>query len=148
MPVEHSAGAIVFRRQSGQNLYLILHYEEGHWGYPKGHIENKETIEETARREIREETGLTDIRFIGGFKELTKYFFFLEGQRIFKTVIFLLAETPTEEIHLSFEHVGFKWLPYREALEQITFKDEKTMLEKAEWFLGESWYLLQEEKGS
>jgi bis(5'-nucleosidyl)-tetraphosphatase len=137
VPVEHSAGAIVFRLESAKIFYLLLHYEEGHWGYPKGHIENEETIQETARREIREETGLTDIEFIDGFKETTRYYFFSKGERIFKTVVFLLAVTPTLQIKLSFEHIDFKWLPYREAWEQITFKDEKTLLEKADKFIQE-----------
>ncbi len=131
MPVEHSAGAIVFRRELGQILYLILHYEEGHWGYPKGHIEKGETIEETVRREIREETGIADIDIITGFKELTKYFFVFEGRKIFKTVVFLLARTRGKKVELSFEHIGYEWLPYTKALERITFKDEKTLLEKA-----------------
>ena len=135
MPVEHSAGAIVFRRESRARLYLILHYEEGHWGYPKGHIEKGETIEETVRREIREETGIIDLEFLSGFKELTKYFFVSEGQRIFKTVVFLLARTPTQEVKLSFEHIGYDWLPFEEALERITFKDEKTLLQKAEKYI-------------
>jgi bis(5'-nucleosidyl)-tetraphosphatase len=104
MPVEHSAGAIVFRREKRRLLYLLLHYEEGHWGSAKGHIEKGETIEETARREIREESGLTDLRFCPGFKETNKYFFAAGGQRIFKTVVFLLAETRTEKVTLSFEH--------------------------------------------
>ncbi len=135
MPVEHSAGAIVFRPEIKQILYLILHYEEGHWGYPKGHIEKGETIEETVRREIREETGIADIDVISGFKELTKYFFVFEGQRIFKTVVFLLARTHTKKVELSFEHIGYEWLPYPEALQRITFKDEKTLLEKAKKFI-------------
>ena len=137
MPVEHSAGAIVFRPERKQVLYLVLHYEEGHWGYPKGHIEKGETIEETVRREIREETGIVDIDLISGFKELTKYFFVFEGQRIFKTVVFLLAKTQTKKVELSFEHIGYEWLPYTPALERITFKDEKTLLEKANRFIEE-----------
>jgi 8-oxo-dGTP pyrophosphatase MutT (NUDIX family) len=137
MPAEHSAGAIVFRKELGKTLYLLLHYEEGHWGYPKGHIEKGETIEETVRREIGEETGLINIEFINGFKESTKYFFMSEGQRIFKTVVFLLATTASEKIKLSFEHVGYEWLPYEAALDKITFKDEKTLLRKADKFIWE-----------
>ena len=48
MPAEHSAGAILYRVESRKRLYLILHYEEGHWGYPKGHIEKGETLESIA----------------------------------------------------------------------------------------------------
>ena len=136
MPAEHSAGAVIFRKEADKIFYLLLHYEEGHWGSPKGHIENEETIEETARREIREETGLIDIRFIAGFKERNQYFYTRNGQRIFKIVTFLLAETTTKEIQLSWEHVGFEWLAYPEAWERITFADEKKLLQKANQLVG------------
>jgi len=137
VPVEHSAGAVLFRKEEVQVFYLLLHYEEGHWGSSKGHIEKGETIEETARREIREETGLTDLQFSAGFKETNKYFFIAEGQRIFKTVVFLLAETRTKKIKISFEHIGYAWLPYADALERMTFKDEKEVLRKADQFIME-----------
>jgi bis(5'-nucleosidyl)-tetraphosphatase len=137
LPVEHSAGAVVFRKEEAQVFYLLLHYEEGHWGSSKGHIEKNETIEEATRREIREETGLTDLQFSAGFKETNKYFFIAEGQRIFKTVVFLLAETRTKKIKISFEHIGYAWLSYADALERMTFKGEKEVLRKADQFIME-----------
>ncbi len=140
MPVEHSAGAVVFRREKEQILYLLLHYEEGHWGASKGHIEKGETIEQTALREIQEETGIEDLRFVEGFKETNKYFFVFEGERIFKTVVFLLAETRTKAVKLSFEHIGFEWLPYEAAIERTTFKDEKEVLKKAHEFVRRGQY--------
>lgn len=135
MPVQHSAGAIIYRKESGQIFYLLLHYEEGHWGSAKGHIEKMETIEETARREIREETGLKDIRFINEFKELNQYFFHTREGKVFKTVTFLLAETGTKEVKLSCEHIGFAWLPFEEAMKKITYKNEKQLLQKARDFI-------------
>jgi bis(5'-nucleosidyl)-tetraphosphatase len=135
MPAEHSAGAVVFRREKSTIQYLLLHYEEGHWGSSKGHIENNETVEETARREIREETGLTDIQFLEGFKEHNQYFYMSQGERIFKTVTFLLALTQTKEVKLSYEHIGYEWLPYDVAIERVTFKDEKEVLRKANEFI-------------
>ena len=137
MTTEHSAGAIVFREENGKIFYLILHYEEGHWGYPKGHIENRETIEETAGREIREETGITNLGFLDGFKEQTHYFYHNGKERVFKTVTFLLARTSSKDVRLSFEHIGYEWLPFEEALEKITFKDEKQLLQKARSFISE-----------
>jgi bis(5'-nucleosidyl)-tetraphosphatase len=131
MPVQRSAGAIIFREEEGVLLFLLLHYEEGHWGAPKGHIEKGETFEGTARREVEEETGLTDIEFKPGFKEVVKYFFQDATGKVFKIVTFLLAQTLTRKIRISFEHTGYEWLPFDQALAKTTFKDEKKVLEKA-----------------
>ncbi len=135
MPAEFSAGAIIFRREKDSIYYLLLHYEEGHWGSPKGHVEKEETLEETARREVREETGLTDIQFLEGFSEKNTYFFTGKEGKIFKTVTFFVAETHTKEIKVSFEHTGFIWLPYRDAMEQVTYQNEKLLLQKAHRFI-------------
>jgi len=135
MPSEFSAGAVIFRKENDRVLYLVLHYEEGHWGCSKGHIEKEETIEQTARREIREETGLIDIRFVPGFQEINRYSFMGRNGRIDKTVTFLLAETLSTEITLSDEHIDFAWLPYETALERISFKNEKEIFKKAHQFV-------------
>jgi bis(5'-nucleosidyl)-tetraphosphatase len=125
MFTEHSAGAIIFHRENGEPVFLILHYEEGHWGASKGHLEKDETAEQTARREIREETGLTDLRWIPGFKMENHYFYKKEGQLSSKTVTFFLAEALSRKITLSFEHVCYAWLPFAEAQAKVTFKSEK-----------------------
>ncbi|MCP6719248.1 MAG: bis(5'-nucleosyl)-tetraphosphatase [Patescibacteria group bacterium] len=138
MPLERSAGVVVFRKEKGNTYYLLLHYQAGHWGFPKGNIEKGEELTETAKREVEEETGIKDIKFIGGFKETLKYFYRLKGKNIFKTVTYFLAETKTEEVKLSWEHIGFKWLPYDKALDQLIFKNSKLILEKANSFLKKS----------
>jgi len=141
MPVEKSAGAIVFRREEDKIYYLLLHYQSGarrphpFWDLPKGHIEKGEDVIKTVKREVEEETGLKDIKLVEGFKETIKYFFKFEGKNILKFVTFLLAETKTKKIKISWEHIGFKWLPYLEAAEQLTFKNAKEILKKANDFL-------------
>jgi len=145
MPQEKSAGAIIFRKEGNEIYYLLLHYESGHWEFPKGHIEDGENEIETVKREIEEETGLKDVRMIDGFKEYIKYFFKntynLEGEEkkkaswVCKLVVFYLAETKTKEIKISFEHQGYKWLPYKEAIIQLTFKNAKEILRKANDFV-------------
>ena len=137
MPKEKSAGAVVFRREGNEIYYLLLHYQPGHWDFPKGHIEAGEREEETVKREIAEETGIKDIVIIKGFREQIKYFFRdtydkkKNASWIFKVVAFYLAETATKGVKISFEHKGFKWLPYKEAMEQLTFKNAKNILTKA-----------------
>jgi len=134
MPLEISAGAIIFRKEDTLE-YLLLHYQSGHWDFPKGNIEKGEKLEETVRREMKEETGIEDIEFLPDFKESIKYFYKLEGKNIFKIVTFFLAETKTKEVKISWEHIGFQWLPYQEAIEQLTFKNAKEILKKANNFL-------------
>ncbi len=102
---------------------------------PKGHIEKGEKEIETAKREAEEETGLKDLKFIEGFKEWIKYFFKLKRKNILKFVTFYLVETKTKEVKVSFEHLGYKWLPYEKALEKLTFKNAKEVLKKADTFL-------------
>ena len=145
MPREKSAGAMVFRKEGNKIYYLLLHYKAGHWEFPKGHIEKNESEEDTVKREIAEETGIGDVEIIKGFKEYIKYFFRrsygLKGKArkkaplVFKIVVFYLAKTKIKKVKISFEHQGFKWLPYEQALEQLTFKKAKDILKKADEFI-------------
>lgn len=138
MPLEKSAGAIIFRKEGNKIYYLLLHYPRGarkpkpYWDFPKGHIEKGEKELATVKREVKEETGLESLKFIADFKERIEYFFKREGKNILKIVTFYLAETKEKDIKISSEHVGFKWLPYRKALEQLTFQNAKKLLQKAD----------------
>jgi len=153
MPIKKSAGAVIFRLQpthhppaprasgEGKIFYLLLHYPSSakaprdYWDFPKGHIEKGEKELDTVRREVEEETGLKDFEFVKGFKEWIKYFFKFRGKTVFKIVTFNLVEAKKEKVKISREHLGFKWLPYKEALEQLTFKNTKEILKKAHQFL-------------
>lgn len=73
MQYEKSCGAIVFRKYHGNTeLLLIKHANGGHWSFPKGHVESQETEEETAVREVKEETGI-DIMIDTSFREVVSY---------------------------------------------------------------------------
>ncbi len=135
MPIEKSAGVVIFKKDKGNIYYLVLHYELGHWDFVKGKIEKNEELKQAVIRETKEETGIDDIRFIGKFKEKIEYFFKKQGKTIFKTVIFFLAESKTKEIKLSYEHIGFYWLPYDKAIGRLTFENAKRVLKKANDFI-------------
>jgi len=127
---ELSCGAVIYNTQTKK--YLLLHYPAGHWDFPKGHANTGESTKDCALRETNEETGISDLEFIDGFEEKIQYFFKEKKTLIQKKVIYLLAKTSTSEIKISFEHTGFEWLPYKEALSRATFDTSRKVLEKAQ----------------
>lgn len=137
MSKEKSAGAVIFRVDNKTAYYLLLHYPSSarakgeYWDLPKGHIEAGETEEETAKREVQEETGLKDIKVLDGFCETIHYWFRVEGKTISKTVVFYLAQTDQENIKISAEHLGYAWLSYEKALEKLTHENAQLLLKKS-----------------
>jgi bis(5'-nucleosidyl)-tetraphosphatase len=132
---ETSAGAVIFRKEDGKIIYLLLQYGAGHWDFAKGHVEPGETEEQTMRREAEEETGITDLKIVPGFRETINYFYRRDGKPTPKDVIYLLAETREKEVKLSSEHVKFEWLSAEDSIKRITYSNSKTILKKANEFL-------------
>jgi len=151
MPFERSAGAIIIHREENVTYFLLLEYPRStdpantYWDLPKGHVEKGETELETAKREVTVETGLTDIEVIDGFKEWIKYSFREKGKFITKVVTFFLVSTKQEKIMISYEHVGYLWLPFDKALATLTFDNAKGILKKAAEFLKTKGFDIQDE---
>ena len=136
MAQEKSCGAVVYKSQKdGSAKYLLLHYEAGHWDFPKGNQEKNEKEEQAAAREIKEETGIEDIEFLDGFKEAIKYFYKKGEETVYKEVVFFLIQSATEKVELSREHVGYAWMSYEHAQKKLTFNTSKDLLRKANQFL-------------
>ena len=129
---ETSAGIVLFRKEGSKKLFLLLHYPSGHWDFVKGKMEKGESTHQTATRETKEETGITDIRFIENFEEWIEYNFKFKGELVQKRVVFFLAETKSEEVIISHEHSGYTWMDYNSAMEKTTFDNAKTVLTKAQ----------------
>lgn len=128
---EYSIGAVVIY----QELYLLLQYSSGHWGFVKGHKEGRESDEETILRELEEETGIEDAKIIPGFQDSMQYYYRLHNQLVRKRVKFYLIEVDEKKVKLSFEHEDFIWLPFKKALKKATFKNAKKIIKKAHFFL-------------
>ncbi|MBI2625600.1 NUDIX domain-containing protein [Candidatus Parcubacteria bacterium] len=143
MPVERSAGAVIFREEGGQRLYLLLQYGKikgggFHWDFPKGHLDKGETTEAAIRREVAEETGLAEIEFISDFRDTLLLFFRNpDGKTVLKFVAFRVARARTAEVRISSEHIGFVWLPFPEAFARITYKNSKNLLTHVDQFLSD-----------
>ena len=126
---EKSCGAVVFLKNSEVN-YLLLHYGAGHWDFVKGNVEPNENEKDTVVRELKEETGIVDAQFVEGFREKIDYFYRRQGTIIHKEVVFFLMETHTEDVKISYEHIGYTWLNYQHAMEKLTFKNARAILQK------------------
>ena len=135
MREQKSAGIVLFRNASNKNEFLLLNYPQGHWDFIKGKVEQDETPHETALRETKEETGISDIEFIDGFEESVEYDFRFKKEDIHKKVIFFLAKTNEKKIILSHEHSDFVWLEYDNAIKKTTFRNAKNVLSKTNEFL-------------
>ncbi len=94
---ERSYGVIPFRRTEGRIQFLLVHSAlvrnpEAAWEFPKGSVNPGETDVETALRELREETTVTEIVLLPDFRDQVRYTYRRDGREIEKTVIFFTGE--------------------------------------------------------
>lgn len=134
MKVETSSGIVVFRNHNSEREYLLLERREGFLDFPKGHIEKGETEIEAATRETEEEAGVV-VTPMKGFRKEVEYWFKFRGQSIHKKVVMFTGKiAPDASPQISFEHVGLRWLNYRDAMDQLRFDNQLELLEEVEKF--------------
>lgn len=127
---EFTAGGVVYRRTNGPIEILMIQDHKGRWTIPKGHVEKGEKLEETALREINEETGLEHMEL--GDKLDNIYFFYRKmGKLIFMTTTVFLVEAVKDTDNLkrgdSEGIIDVKWFKVDEALKLIEYKDTEKL---------------------
>ena len=132
---EISCGALVYCIENQDVKFLLLRYSQGHWDFPKGNKEKGETNLETTRREIKEETGISDIVFRDRFEKEITYNYSRQNEKISKKVIYFLAKTKATNVVLSSEHTDFVWELYENALKRLSYKNAKEILTQGNNFL-------------
>ena len=139
MITEKSAGAIIYNIKNKKFLLLFRKANEKYresWDFPRGLVEEDEKL--TVEREVKEETGIEEIKFIPKFKEIISFFYRKDNELVKKEIIYYLIETLQEKVELSYEHDNYKWLDFEEALKLLTHKSSKDILKKANEFLKEN----------
>ena len=136
---ESSCGAVVFRDIRGEVRFLLIkNKRSANWGFPKGHIEMNETKQETAYREVLEETGI-HIQIIDGYESVSRYKI---RDRIEKTVsIFVGTTKDTSTVIQQSEIEDYIWLTFEKALQLLKFENDKNILKTAYAFLNENNYI-------
>ena len=126
-----SSGGVVYRWENGTALFLLLGDNKRHVRcLPKGLMEKDEDEVTTAMREVREETGVSRVKLRGKIG-LIKYQFPSRARVFDKTVHFYLFETDQVDAKVGTEHDFMEWKPYDQALEWLSYPNEKDMLTKA-----------------
>jgi len=139
---EKSVGIIVFRKNPEEGIqYLVLYHGGSYWNFAKGHVEQGESEIETGLRETQEETGLTNLKLVDGFRQQSDFFFKEthngRNDLIKKNMVLYLAEAPMgAEPHISHEHNGFAWFDFKTAQKYLKFKNLKEILAEADSLIG------------
>ena len=127
MKIEKSCGAVVFReKEYKKQILLIRHVNGGHWAFPKGHVEKGETEEETALREIMEETGLT-VHLDNRYRQVVSY---SPRKDVMKDVVYFVAHalSDCDGVAQEGEISQIKWVDIHSAVEYVSFDNDKKIL--------------------
>jgi len=131
---EKSCGAVVYRKYHGNTeILLVKHVKSGYWSFPKGHIEGCETEEQTAAREIMEETGV-DVFIDSGFRETVEYSL---RHDIRKTVVYFVARSKKniDLVPQSEEISQLRWVSVDNAAQYLAFGNDRAVINKAKAFI-------------
>ncbi|RLC61218.1 MAG: NUDIX hydrolase [Chloroflexota bacterium] len=130
-----SAGGVVCRRNPAGQLEVVLIATQGgeRWGLPKGLVEKGESLEETALREVREETGL-EAEILERLEPIEYWFWWdEEGQKVRyhkKVYFFLMAYRSGDVAQHDFEVEDVRWFPIDQAIERASYRTEREVLQQ------------------
>ena len=126
---EVSAGGIVFRRSPEGIRILLIKDRFGYWTWPKGHLEPGESLQDAARREIEEETGISGMDVMEEIG-VQKYCFLSGEENVSKTVhVFLMESIGKEELKPQVEEISSaEWFSPDEAMDRIGYEASRDIL--------------------
>ena len=122
---EPTSGGIVFRRDKNDQVEILLIQDaKDRWTIPKGHIEEGETAQQTAKREIGEEAGLTNVEVLGWLGKIHFRYRRVDKLVLMTTQIYLVkAKGDTDAIKKEEWMKDIRWFKFHDALDQIEYED-------------------------
>lgn len=126
---EIAAGAVLLT-ESGAETLLLHHRDEGRWCFPKGHVDPGETLAVAARREIQEETGVSDVRLASELIEVSYRFYRPAAKvNVHKTTIYFRAYTRTRETHPESTFDRAEWVSLAKARELVPYDSDRRVID-------------------
>ena len=133
MKKEKSCGAVVIKLENDELKFLIIRQHDNCWGFPKGHVEKGETEEETAIREIKEETNI-DVEIDNKFRKVITY---SPKEGVMKDVVFFIGKAISLDLIIdSNELLEAKWVGVNEVKNYFNYKENTYVFEEAIRYLG------------
>lgn len=129
---DFSCGVIPYRIKDGRCEFLLIQHNAGHWAFPKGHPEKSEADLETARRELEEETGLSDVTLDESHPFEESYRFTKRsGKEVNKRVVYFLGQVePGQKVKVQEEEVsGHAWGTAEQTRKQLTFDEGRALFD-------------------
>lgn len=133
MKKEKSCGAVVIKEENNETMFLIIKQHDEYWHFPKGHVEEGETEEETAIREIKEETNI-DVELDNKFRKVITY---SPKEDVIKDVVFFIGKAISNDLIIDpKELLDAKWVNAKETEKYFKYEDNKEVFKEALKYLG------------
>lgn len=124
-----SAGGIVIRNNPNKQILLMIYTHIKGLGFPKGHVEEGETLEQTAIREVTEETGLTELKIVKKLGVIKRSATERDGTPILKDIHMYLMKSNKPDFHQVAEE-EYGWFDIDEAIEKMAIDEDRDFLKK------------------
>jgi len=131
-----SCGVIPVYEQGDKKLFLVIHQNNGHWAFPKGGMEEGESEEKTALRELGEEAGIGVSTLMPDSRILEEYDIEEECGLVLKQVVYFIGLVDGLDVKIQKEEIqDFAWLSFDKALARMTYNSTRRVLRKANDYL-------------
>ncbi|HWV38714.1 MAG TPA: NUDIX domain-containing protein [Vulgatibacter sp.] len=130
---------VPYREEDGKILYLVISSavtKREHWEFPKGGVEEGEREVQTALRELEEETGVSEVRLLPGFREPIRYIYRRPEGLVSKQVVYFIGKVSNPAVTLrEVEAKDYRWATYDETYRLIRHSNARVLLERAHAFI-------------